>query len=261
LKYKTRGELQQKDLKAYGAIKYRGLLDKLCSHMVKQSYSTPQLILNMLVRELLGKETVYNTRKIIKPLELDVYVPELHIAFEYDGKHWHQNNIDTKTRKCFDIGIKLFILKENSRKYEEDIKHQLSMMVDDINDWCKMHITNEDIQNATINYRELLINKVDVIEICAKYSEYEIFKKENVSLYEKLLRLKLLETFTCHMKRKRIRRTKESVKKIINEYVENNAYLGDFINEQHGVYLWCRKNNPSLLMGLKYKNKLHSIKY
>lgn len=30
-----------------------------------------------------------NTRKIISPLELDIYLPELHLAIEYNGTYWH----------------------------------------------------------------------------------------------------------------------------------------------------------------------------
>lgn len=37
----------------------------------------------------LGVEAKLNDRKMIHPLELDVYVPSKSIAFEFDGLYWH----------------------------------------------------------------------------------------------------------------------------------------------------------------------------
>lgn len=62
-------------------------------------------------------------------LELDIYIPELKIAFEYNGKYWHNDeNIDLRTKGvfdsavdyhnfksdlCFDLGIQLLHIYEN----------------------------------------------------------------------------------------------------------------------------------------------------
>ena len=34
-------------------------------------------------------EIVENSREIIKPYELDIYLPKLKIAFEFNGLYWH----------------------------------------------------------------------------------------------------------------------------------------------------------------------------
>ena len=54
------------------------------------------------------------SRKIIPPYELDIYLPDLKLAFEYDGVYWHNDLIKEgrnyhlrKTEKCAESGIRL----------------------------------------------------------------------------------------------------------------------------------------------------------
>ena len=60
-----------------------------------------------------------NTRKIITPLELDIYLPELKIAIEYNGTYWHssKNNKDisyhlNKSLLSRQLGIRLIHIYE-----------------------------------------------------------------------------------------------------------------------------------------------------
>lgn len=253
LKYKTRGEFQFKDNSAYTVSRINGWLESICDHMIPQKYSTPQLILNLIMQNLLKTETSYNDRKTIKPLELDVYIPKFKIAFEYDGKHWHKNKSnDVKIKKCSDLGIKLFVLIENNRRYEEDIKSQLIEMLIEINKWCNSKISITDIMKTAIDYEKIIMDKHDVVKLCSKYDSLELFKNENETLYQRLIRLKLLEQFTSHMERKHNKPwNDESAKLIISKY----EYLYELIKNHHGVYLYCRRNNTSLLKDLKYKNR------
>ena len=48
--------------------------------------------------------------------ELDIYMPDLKIAVEYDGSHWHEKKVKQdleKNRKCEELGIKLYRLRAN----------------------------------------------------------------------------------------------------------------------------------------------------
>ena len=58
-----------------------------------------------------------NTRKIIPPLELDIYLPDYNLAIEYNGLYWHSlHNKDyhlNKTEKCAEKGIQLLHIFES----------------------------------------------------------------------------------------------------------------------------------------------------
>lgn len=41
------------------------------------------------IRERYGGEILVNDRKVIRPLEIDIYIPEMNLGFEYHGEYWH----------------------------------------------------------------------------------------------------------------------------------------------------------------------------
>jgi len=69
----------------------------------------------------------YNSRSIISPLELDIYIPELKIAFEFNGIWWHneinkENNYHlNKTELCEQQGIQLMHIFEDDWLYKQEI--------------------------------------------------------------------------------------------------------------------------------------------
>ena len=78
--------------------------------------------------ENLNIETVKNTRSIIDPLELDIYVPSVKLAVEFDGiyQHSHQIKLDAKyhlnkTLLCEKNKIKLIHIFEDEWIYKKDI--------------------------------------------------------------------------------------------------------------------------------------------
>lgn len=69
-----------------------------------------------------------NTRKIISPYELDIFVPDKKLAIEIDGVYWHSTNwgkpIDShikKTLACERIGIRLIHINDFEWVYKKDI--------------------------------------------------------------------------------------------------------------------------------------------
>lgn len=48
------------------------------------------------IKSLYSGPIIENTRKIIKPYELDVYLPEKKLAFEFNGTYWHSDQCKPK---------------------------------------------------------------------------------------------------------------------------------------------------------------------
>lgn len=85
--------------------------------------------LAQLIKTLLpgNPEIIRNDRQLIKPYELDILIPELNLAFEFNGDYWHSNDMirkrhpqfssskqfdDFKKQECEKQGVKLFFIWE-----------------------------------------------------------------------------------------------------------------------------------------------------
>lgn len=84
---------------------------------------------------------ILHNRTILNGKELDIYLPELNLAFEYDGRYWHadpniykENDIienitakeiwerdSKKDKQCIDLGITLIRIKENDYLQNKNI--------------------------------------------------------------------------------------------------------------------------------------------
>lgn len=76
----------------------------------------------------------YNSRNVISPYELDFYLPEINLAFEYNGIYWHSDKVIKRTGKfnsaeeyhkfkndeCSKLGIDLFHIKEEDYKNDKE---------------------------------------------------------------------------------------------------------------------------------------------
>lgn len=97
---------------------------KKCSHLTSKP---EEEISGFLKNKLKIKNVIKNTKKIIKPYELDIYLPDYNLAIEYCGLYWHSNKFRDNNyhRKkyllCKKKGIKLLTIFEDEWIYKTDI--------------------------------------------------------------------------------------------------------------------------------------------
>lgn len=257
-KYKSRGEFQTKDPSAYTTARLAGYLPEICNHMSVTGFSIPQLILKDIMDNLLKLDSLYNSKKIIPPYEIDIFYPSLNLAFEYNGKGWHKNNNRDiiKHQLLKDKNINIIYINERNRKYEEDIKIQIIEHLDEINKICNISILKEEVYNYKVNnVYQTIYNKNDLLSIAKKYSSFSDFKKKELSAYNKLWKMKLIDEATSHMKDRRRLHTIKDVKKTISKYYN----LRDLIENDFGTYVYIQRNKLHYLINHLHSRYKHQI--
>lgn len=123
---------------------------------------------------------IQSNRKIIHPYELDIYLPELNLAFEFDGLYWHNeinkpNNYHlNKTLQCEEKGIKLIHIFEDEWIYKRKIVESKIL---------KLINTNVNIIDVNVcNIQE--VNETDCCKFLLKNNLNENFNYSiNIGLY------------------------------------------------------------------------------
>lgn len=93
--------------------------DVTCGFLVNKNYKTSkgEDELYLFIKQL-KENSIHSDREQIFPLELDIYIPDLKIAIEYDGDYWHslpdmKRRDNLKNKICKEKGINLFRVKES----------------------------------------------------------------------------------------------------------------------------------------------------
>ena len=82
---------------------------------------------DVFIKSVYSGKIIENDRKILKGKELDIYLPELNIAFEFNGIYWHNEfnkpryYHQDKSLECKENGIQLIHIWEDDWLYRNDI--------------------------------------------------------------------------------------------------------------------------------------------
>ena len=82
------------------------------------SVSKPEIKLKDFIRSFYKGEIITNSKNIIPPMELDIYVPTLNLAIEFNGGYWHSERFKDKNyhlhkyNLCKEKGIRLVSIWE-----------------------------------------------------------------------------------------------------------------------------------------------------
>lgn len=137
---------------------------------VKQTQEILQNTIYDFIKDNCKINITSNNRKIISPLELDIYIPEKKLAIEFNGLYWHSINkgIDknyhqNKSKLCYKKGIRLIHIYED----EWDDKNKREIIKDIIK-----HALNIPILENKIYARKCIIKEIEnkqYNDFCNKY--------------------------------------------------------------------------------------------
>ena len=120
----------------YNRKKLNTILCTICNPIGIKNSGLEIGLLNF-IKENYNGEILINKRDIIPPLELDIYLPELKLAFEFNGLYWHNEinkNNDyhlNKTEECEKKDIQLIQIWEDNWLYSQNIIK--SMIINKLN--------------------------------------------------------------------------------------------------------------------------------
>lgn len=119
-------------------IRYHTMICTICNPISVHT-SGQEILFNDFIKEIYHDEMILNCKNIINPYELDVYIPKMKLAFEFNGLYWHdeihrENNYHiNKTELCEQKGIRLIHVYEDDWVYKKDIvKSRISNLLNKI---------------------------------------------------------------------------------------------------------------------------------
>ncbi|MCK9477016.1 MAG: hypothetical protein M0R46_13910 [Candidatus Muirbacterium halophilum] len=149
--YKIRPDMLLKRL-----TKYKTEPCTICNTTILNSEVEKELLI--FIKENYNGEIITSDRKILNGKELDIYLPELKLAFEFNGIYWHselyKNKYYHKNKSdlCEEKGIQLFHVWEDDWKYKQNIVK--SMILN------KLYKTKNRIYARNCEIKEITDNKL-----------------------------------------------------------------------------------------------------
>lgn len=148
-----------------------------CQMFTKSSSSEKDIL--QYIKTLTNATIIENERSICAPKELDIYIPELKLAFEYNGVYWHshRNSLMTKkyhqekVLKCKEQGINLIHIFED--EWNDDIKREI----------IKSRIRSKIHSTERIFARKCQLRSVDKSKADSFCDEYHIQGSTNASIH------------------------------------------------------------------------------
>jgi len=126
----------------------------LCTNCNKKKQTIAENKLYDFISSNYEKEIISNKRNIISK-EIDIYLPDLKLAFEFNGLYWHselykeKNYHLNKTKECLDKEIQLIHVWEDDWNYKRNIVE--SIILNKLGKSNSIYARNTDIREITDN--------------------------------------------------------------------------------------------------------------
>lgn len=145
------------DIKINNLIKRKDYGINYCTicNPINEKTSHPEKELKKFIQEHYNGIIEYRKRNIINPYEIDIYIPELKLAFEFNGIYWHnelykdKNYHLNKTESTEKQNIRLIQIYQDDWLYKQDIIK--SRILNLLNKSNKIYARNCDIRKIEDN--------------------------------------------------------------------------------------------------------------
>ena len=148
----------------WNRTKSKTILCTICNEIDKKQSGLELQLINFIKKYV--NDLIISDRKILKGKELDIYLPELNLAFEFNGLYWHselykdENYHLNKTEECLKHGIQLIHIWEDNWVNNKDIVKSMilskikknSIFVSDIKEIDNLVTENFLIKNHLKGY-------------------------------------------------------------------------------------------------------------
>ena len=137
------------------------LNQEICTHCnpLLKHYSCGEKEMVDYIKSTYDKEIIENDRSIIHPYELDIYLPDLRLAIEYNGNYWHAN---PKFYNANDIIVRKTakqIWKKDKQKINRCIKAGIELLIIWEDDWTnRQDIVKQELLDIIIELAEKRVN-------------------------------------------------------------------------------------------------------
>ena len=133
---------------------------ELCTicNPINSSISDKENKLLNFIKENYDNQIIINSKNIINPYELDIYLPDLKLSFEFNGIYWHSELYKTndyhniKTNLCLEQGIQLIHIYEDDWEFKQEIVKSLILN--------KLNKTKNKIYARKTEVKEITDNKI-----------------------------------------------------------------------------------------------------
>jgi len=246
----------------YQRIRYNTIICSICNPIDKHS-SGKEINFIKFITDNYSGETISNYR-ILNGKEIDIFIPELKIGFEFNGLYWHsdefkdndyhKNKVDVAKLK----GIKLLHVYEDDWFYKNDIiKNDILRLLKPLKkDKINIFETNQNISSLYVSNNNLYGYEKSGINICASNLDNDIISMISIKRIKgkfEIVRLTGDEYFD------------ELFYYFIKKYKPNNVF--GYVNKDWNIYNFFETNNfiienesePSFQYLFKTENKRYEM--
>ena len=194
--------------------KSQSILCTVCNP-IDEHISGLELQLLEFIKDNYSGEVISNNRSIIKPYEVDIYLPEINLAIEFNGLYWHDEKQKSnwyhkvKTDMCERKNIQLIHVWEDDWNFRQDI--------------IKSIILNK-INKVFVNLDNYNIKEIEIDKAKEFFELNHIYEFKGASIYLALYNDSIIDSVVSFDDNKIINLHYKYYDKILDYYIKNYGY-------------------------------------